>query len=172
MARVKLFREIAGPDIYLRIDASGVWEEREAIRRIKELAAAGVNACETPVVAVSRAITNDHPEQINTRADESAMSLARVRTESPIDIIEHVADLGDVFSAALVRHRAVDVVNVIPSQGGGLLRGQRLIHLAEAAGIPALLGSTVEMGPSTAAFVNLAVASPNLTVSRESGAAH
>ena len=167
LARVNLFREIAGPEIYLRVDASGVWEEAEAVRKINELAAAGVNACETPVVAVNRAIANDDPDRINANADEAALSLARIRAHSPIDIIEHVADLGDRFSAALVRHRAVDVINVIPSQGGGLLRGQRLIQMAETARVPALLGSTVEMGPGTAAFVNLAVASPNLSVSSD-----
>ena len=75
-----------------------------------------------------------------------------------------MADLGDVFSAALVRHRSVDVVNVVVSQSGGVLRSQRLIHVAETAGIPALLGSTIELGPGTAAFVHLAVASKNVTV--------
>ena len=167
LARVELFRKIAGPDLYLRVDASGAWEEQEAILKIGELARAGVNACETPVVAVSRQVANDHPEEIEARADEAALSLARVRAAVPIDIIEHVADLGDVFSAALVRQRAVDVVNVIPSQGGGLMRGLRLIHTAQTAGIAALLGSTVEMGPGTAAFVHLAVAAENITVSSD-----
>ena len=88
-----------------------------------------------------------------------------MRAAVPIDIIEHVADLGDAFSAALVRHRAVDVVNVIPSQGGGLMRGLRLIYTAQPAGMAALLGSTVEMGPGTAAFVHLGVAAQNVTVS-------
>jgi muconate cycloisomerase len=164
LARIELFRRLAGPDLHLRVDASGAWEEEEAIKKIKDMAAAGVNACETPIVAVNRAIANDHPERINANADAVAMSLARVRAASPIDIIEHVADLGDVFITALARHQAVDVVNVIPSQGGGLLRGQRLIHTAETAGFPVLLGSTIEMGPGTAAFVHLAVASKNVTV--------
>ena len=70
LARVELFRKIAGPDLYLRVDASGSWEEQEAIFKIGELARAGVNACETPVVAVSRQVANDHPEEIEARADE------------------------------------------------------------------------------------------------------
>lgn len=75
-----------------------------------------------------------------------------------------MADYGDLFSTALVRHRAVDVVNVIPSQAGGVLRSRRLVHTAETSGVPALLGSTIELGPGTAAFVHLAVASKNVTV--------
>ncbi len=167
LARIELFRQIAGPDLYLRVDASGSWQELEAIDKIGQMARAGINACETPVVAISRQVANDNPEQINARADEAALSLARVRAAVPIDIIEHVADLGDAFSAALVRHRAVDVVNVIPSQGGGLMRGLRLIHTAQTAGMAALLGSTVEMGPGTAAFVHLGVAAQNVTVSSD-----
>ena len=164
LERVRRFREVAGSDIYLRGDASGAWTEEEAVERLRELAAAGVHACETPVDAVSRPVVNDHPERINRDPDAVTAVLARVRERSPIDIIEHVADLDDAFTASVVRHRAVDVINVIPSQGGGLLRGQRLIHTAGSGGIPVLLGSTVELGPGTAAFVHLAVASANVTV--------
>jgi L-alanine-DL-glutamate epimerase-like enolase superfamily enzyme len=162
--RIARIRQVAGPEVHLRVDASGAWEEGEAIEKIRDMAAAGVDACETPVVAVNRAVANDNPERINENADEAACSLARVRKQTPIRIIEHVADLNDGFSTALVRHRAVDVFNVIPSQAGGILRSQRLIHIAQTAGIPVLLGSTVEMGPGTAAFVHLAVASRNVTV--------
>ncbi len=162
--RIARFRQVAGPDAYFKADASGAWEEDEAIEKIRDMAAAGIDACETPVVAVNRAVANDNPGRINENADEAARSLARVRKQTPVQIIEHVADLNDGFSTALIRHRAVDVFNVIPSQAGGILRSQRLIHIAQAAGVPVLLGSTVEMGPGTAAFVHLAVASQNVTV--------
>ena len=167
LERIRLFRAIAGDDTYLRVDASGVWEEAEAITKIADMAAAGINACETPVLAVNRSVANDHPERIEATADEAAASLARVRAQVPVDIIEHVADLGDVFCAALAGQRAVDVINVIPSQGGGLLRAQRLVHTAQTAGIPALLGSTIELGPGTAAFVHLALATANISVSSD-----
>lgn len=164
LARIDLFRQIAGPDAYLKVDASGVWEGAEAIQKLKDMAEAGVDACETPIIAVSRPVANDDPDQINVRADDAAQALGRVREATPIDIIEHVADLNDGFSAVLARHRTVDIINVIPSPGGGLLRSQRLIHVAEMAGVPALLGITIEMGPGTAAFVHLAVASESVTV--------
>ncbi|MBT4136727.1 MAG: hypothetical protein HOE48_02375 [Candidatus Latescibacteria bacterium] len=164
ITRIHLFREIAGPEAYLKVDASGAWEIEEAIQKLKDVANAGANACETPISEASRAVANDNPDQINTRADEVAKSIARVRTAYPIAIIEHVADFDDCFLTALMRHQAVDIVNVIPSQSGGILRAGRLIQVAEAAGVPALLGSTIEMGPGTAAFVHLAIASKNLTV--------
>ena len=47
------------------------------------------------------------------------------------------------------------------------LRAQRLVHTAQTAGIPALLGSTIELGPGTVAFLHLAVASPTIEVSSD-----
>ena len=164
LERVRLTRTIAGAGAYIKVDASGAWEEEEAIDKVQDMAGAGADACETPIVAVSRPIANDDPERINSNADEVARALARVRLRSSIPIIEHVADLGDVFLTALIRHQAVDIINVVACQGGGIMRAQRLIQTAETAGIPALLGSTIELGPGTAALVHLAVASPNVTI--------
>jgi len=171
--RVKLFRELTGRDVYLRVDASGVWEEDEAVEKMADLAAAGIDACESPILAVNRSVANDNPRQIDANSNAVARALAGVRRRvrdrvgGGVDIIEHVADLDDCFCAALVAHKAVDVINVIPSQGGGLLRARRLVHAAQTAGVAALLGSTIELGPGTAAFVHLAVAARNITVSSD-----
>ncbi len=109
--RTCVFRRIAGPDAYLKTDASGAWSEEKAIDRIRELSA-----------------------------------LARVPDAVPADIIEDVADFDDTFALALLRHKAVDVFNIVPVQAGSLHRAQRLIQIAEAGGIPVLLGSTFELG--------------------------
>ena len=164
LERVRLARRIAGPAAYVKVDASGYWEEAEAVSRLRDMAAAGADACETPIRALSRPMSRDDPARIEADADEIAGALAKVRDRSPIPIIEHVADLGDVFLTALIRHRAVDIVNVVPCQAGGLRRAKRLIHAAETAGMPALLGSTIELGPGTAASVHLAVASASVSV--------
>ena len=164
LERVRLARRIAGPGTYIKVDASGYWEEDEALSRLRDMAEAGADACETPIRALSRPMSRDDPARIEGDADGIAETLAKVRDRSPIPIIEHVADLGDVFLTALIRHRAVDIVNVVPCQAGGLRRAKRLIHAAETAGIPALLGSTIELGPGTAASVHLAVASASVSV--------
>ena len=52
----------------------------------------------------------------------------------------------------------MDAFNVAPVQAGSLHRAQRLSQLAAAAGVPVLLGSTVELGIGTAAAVHLGVA--------------
>lgn len=165
--RIRVFRRIAGPDAYLKADASGAWSEEEAIDRIRELSALGVDAVETPLQQISRAIAKDHPEEINSDPDAAAAALARVRDAVPADIIEHVADFDDTFALALLRHKAVDVFNIVPVQAGSLHRAQRLIQIAEAGGIPVLLGSTVELGIGTAAALHLGIASKGVTVSSD-----
>ncbi len=164
LARVRLTRSIAGRGAYIKVDASGYWEEVEALSRLRDMAEAGADACETPIRALSRPMSRDDPARIEGDADGIAEALAKIRVRSPIPLIEHVADLGDVFLAALIRHRAVDIVNVVPCQAGGLRRAKRLIHAAETAGMPALLGSTIELGPGTAASVHLAVSSASVNV--------
>ena len=164
LERVRLARRIAGPEAYIKVDASGYWEEDEALSRLRDMSEAGADACETPIRALSRPMSREDPARIEAEADGIAEALANVRSRSPIPIIEHVADLGDVFLTALIRHRAVDIVNVVPCQAGGLRRAGRLLHAAETAGIPALLGSTIELGPGTAASVHLAVSSANVEV--------
>jgi len=160
---VAAIRKIAGPDAYIKVDPSGIWNEEQAIENIRKMAEAGVDAVETPIDAASRDIAKNRPEIVNDNPNEAAMALARVRRAVPVKIIEHVGDYADVFATALVRHRAVDIFNVIPSQTGSLSRARRLTEIAEAAGLKVLLGSTVEMGIGTAAALHLGVASNAVT---------
>ena len=165
--RIRVFRRSAGPDAYLKADASGAWAEEEAIDRIRTLSALGVDAVETPLQCVSRVVAKDHPEQVDADPDAAAAALARVRAAVPADIIEHVADFDDAFALALLRHQAVDIFNIVPVQAGSLHRAQRLIHIAESGGIPVLLGSTVELGIGTAAALHLGIASKGVTVASD-----
>ena len=160
---VSAIRKIAGPEAYIKVDPSGTWNEEQAIENIRKMAEVGVDAVETPVDAASRDIAKNRPEVVNDNPDEAALALARVRRAVPVKIIEHVGDYADVFATALVRHRAVDIFNVIPSQTGSLNRARRLTEIAEAAGLKVLLGSTVEMGVGTAAALHLGVASNAVT---------
>ena len=164
---VATIRKIAGPGAYLKVDPSGIWEEEQAIENIRKLAELGIDAVETPVKAASRDIAKNRPHIVNENPDEAALALARVRRAVPAKIIEHVGDFSDAFSVALVRHRAVDIFNIIPSQTGSLSRARRLAETAAAAGLQVLLGSTVELGPGTAAALHLGVSTKALTVASD-----
>ena len=165
--RVRLCRRIAGPDAYIKVDASGQWEEKEAIEQITALAAVGADAVETPLRAAARALAKDTPEAVNEKVEEVAAALARVRERVPIGLIEHVSDFEECFALALIARRAVDVFNVVPVQAGRLQRAQRLLHLAESGGLTALIGSTVELGIGTAAAAHLATACASVSVASD-----
>ena len=165
--RVRALRQIAGPEAYLKVDASGAWAVDEAIENLHILAELGVDAVETPIGVVSRNIAKDQREQINQHPDHAAAALARVRAAVRVAVIEHVADFDDAFALALIAHRAVDIFNIVPCQAGSLLRVQRLAHLAAAGGLRVLLGSTIELAPGTAASLHLGVAMPSISVASD-----
>ena len=167
MERVRICRRIAGPEAYIKVDASGQWEEQEAVEQITALAAVGADAVETPLRAAARSLAKDAPEVVNEKAEDVAATLARVRESVPIELIEHVSDFEECFALALIDRRAVDVFNVVPVQAGRLQRAQRLLHLAESGGLTALIGSTVELGIGTAAAAHLAAACASVSVASD-----
>ena len=156
--RVALCRRLVGPGGYIKIDASGQWEEDEAVDCLQRFAELGVDAVETPLQAVSRKIAKDSPDVVDADPETPALALARLRQRVPVAVIEHVADFADAFALALVRHRAVDAFNIVPVQAGSVARCQALAHLAALSGTRVLLGSTVELGVATAAGLHLGVA--------------
>mgnify|MGYP001204726255 CR=1 FL=1 len=48
LERVALVREIAGPDAYIKVDASGAWEEEESKQKVRDMAKAGADAGPCP----------------------------------------------------------------------------------------------------------------------------
>ncbi len=143
-ACVRIIREAAGPEAQLKLDASGAWTLAEAVEYIPRLAQYGLQAVESPVQG------------------RGAEDLARVRRAVEVPIIEHVWDRWD-YVLDLVRHQSVDIINLFPEGCGGLFRCKKVLALAEAAGIGALLGSTVELGVGTAAQLHLGVSSPGIS---------
>ena len=162
--RVALARRLAGPKAHLRLDASGSWQtHQEALEQIRCFAELGADAVETPLACVARSIAKDQPELVNADPVEAAEALRALRSAAPLPLIEHVADFDDAFTIELLARHSVDAINVVPVQAGGLLRAQRLLQVAETAGIPALLGGTVELGIGTAAALHLGVAARSVT---------
>lgn len=138
-ARIKLFREIGGNDLNLKLDANAAWDVNEAIANMRRLEKYNLAGIETPI----------------DKTDVSGM--ARVRRAIDTPILEHVST--QEYALELVRHEAVDVFNVSTVGCGGIYRAKKVIAIAEAAGLHALLGSTVELGVGTAAQLALAASS-------------
>lgn len=155
--RIQTVREIAGEDAQIFLDAQGVWTLEEARENLSRFEPLDIDGIETPVGHPDRSVSAPgYYYDIPLLPEE----LATLRAETDVPIIEHVLD--PAFGVALAAHDAVDVFTVEVC-AGGLNRAQRILAIAEGAGIDARLGSTVELGPGTAAAASLAAASPAVT---------
>jgi muconate cycloisomerase len=157
LARIEAVREIAGPEATVMLDAQGLWTVEEAVDCITTFESAGIDGVETPV---------GHPDPdadapgyyYDIPLVPEELAEVRERTETPV--VEHVLDPS--FGFALAEADAVDVFTVEVCSGG-ITRADRVLDLAAAAGIDARLGSTVELGPGTAAATALAAANTAVT---------
>ena len=141
--RVRVFRAVAGDDAHLKLDANGAWTPDEALANLRRLEKYGIAGIETPV----------------PRDDVEGM--ARVRRESGIPLIEHVNDV--LYALSLLRAGAADVFNISTVGCGGIAPARTVAALAAGAGVPILLGSTVELGVGTAAQLHLAASIAGLS---------
>lgn len=155
--RIQTVRDIAGEDAQIFLDAQGVWTLEEARENIARFEPFGIDGVETPVghSDLSKSAPGYYYD-IPLLPDE----IATLKSETDVPLIEHVLD--PTFGVALAAHDAVDVFTVEVC-AGGLNRAQRILAIAEAAGIDARLGSTIELGPGTAAAASLAASSTAVT---------
>jgi muconate cycloisomerase len=153
---IQLIREVADADATILLDAQGLWDLDEALERIERYEPLGIDGVETPVGHPGAADAPGSYYDIPLFPEE--MRTIREETETPV--LEHVLDPG--FGLTLIEADAVDVFTVeVCSEG--ITRARRILDIAHAAGIDARLGSTVELGPGTAAATALATSAPAVT---------
>jgi L-alanine-DL-glutamate epimerase-like enolase superfamily enzyme len=139
-ASLAALRETAGPAAKIKIDPNGAWTVEEAIRCLRRLARYDVAGVETPIPA---------------RDIEGKVALKK---ETALPILEHVGD--PQFALECVRTGAVDVFNIALCGTGGIYRALQVAAVAGAAGVPCLLGSTLELWPGTAAQAHFGAVAP------------
>lgn len=155
--RVRTVREVAGEDATLLLDAQGNWTAEEAVENVRRLEPYGIDGVETPAGHPDHSV--DAPGYYYDVPLVPA-DLRRVKEAVDTPVVEHVLD--PAFGLELAAADAVDVFTV-ETCAGGIARAERVLDVAAAAGLDARLGSTVELGPGTAAGVALATSSPAVT---------
>jgi o-succinylbenzoate synthase len=140
--RVAATRAAIGPDIALRLDANGSWTADDALNILPRLAAYDIEYIEQPVPA------------------HDLDGLARVRRASPIPIAadESVAGLESVRQ--IIQRRAADILILKPMICGGVRAGRAIIDLATAAGLRAVVTTTIDSGIGVAAALHIAATLP------------
>jgi len=142
--RVRLIREATGENIQIRIDANEGWTPKQAIMVLNKIAKFNVQFAEQPVPA------------------DNIKGLKEVRKNSPIPVMADESVHSPEDAMRLIQAEAVDLINIKLMKSGGILKGRKIAEVAEAAGIPCMIGCMGESGIGIAAGTHLAAAVKNI----------
>jgi L-alanine-DL-glutamate epimerase-like enolase superfamily enzyme len=149
--RVRIVREVAGPNPDLVIDANCGWDAATAIAAVKELDDCNVGLFEQPT-----------PD-----GDYAAIAEVR-RAIKPLVMADDMC-FNLIHAKELVRNAGCDVISVYPGKNGGIRKSKEIVEFSATHGIACSIGSNLEWDIGTAAMCHLAVACPNLQLERFPG---
>ena len=143
-------REAVGPEIAIKVDVNQGWRSPgTAIAAIRAMAPSLPAYVEQPVLWW----------------DMEGLAEVRRQTGAIIMIDEGCHGPRDMLRAVALR--AADLVNIKLMKSGGILNALKLNAIAEAAGIPAQVGTMVESSIASAAGLHAAIAMTNVTNRRD-----
>ncbi|MEM3700102.1 MAG: dipeptide epimerase [Candidatus Bathyarchaeia archaeon] len=142
--RLRLIREAAGEEVQIRIDANQGWTPKQAIEALNKMEKFNIQFAEQPVPA------------------ENMKGLIEVKRNSPIPIMADESIHSPEDAIRLIRAEAVDLINIKLMKSGGILKGRKIAEIAEAAGIPCMIGCMGESEIGIAAGAHLAAAVRNI----------
>lgn len=131
-------REFAGRITMTSLDGSGLFKLPQFLRIYERLKHYRFESVESPV----------------DRDDVDMIAEARRRIQHPVS--EHVRSLE--YATRLVRQHAVDIFNISITVAGGISGMMKLFHVAEAANLECLIGTTQELSVATAAQAHVGAA--------------
>ena len=129
VARIRAIRAAVGPNVALRIDANQGWDPATAALTLNDLAAFNIQYCEQPV------------------ARWNIEALRHLRTASPIPIMADEALFDHHDAVRLASMGACDYFNIKLSKSGGIHTALKINAVAEAAGIPCMVGASSSFAP-------------------------
>jgi L-alanine-DL-glutamate epimerase-like enolase superfamily enzyme len=142
--RVKKIREAVGNETELRVDANQGWTVRQAGEVLDKMESFKIQFAEQPVPA------------------EDLKGLKRVRENSPIPIMADESAHSPEDALRLIEAEAVDMINIKLMKSGGILKGKKIASVAEAAGVPCMIGCMGESEIGIAAGAHLAAGVRNI----------
>jgi len=140
--RVVQVRQAIGPELPIRVDANQGWNRAQALEVLSAIEGLGIQYCEQPVPAW----------------DIASLRAVHSGTTIPIMADESVFDLHDALE--LVKAEACDYLNIKLSKAGGLQMALKIAAVAEAAGMPCMVGCMSETRLGLTAAAHLASARP------------
>ena len=144
VARVKAIRAAIGHETPIRTDANQGWDVVTALSILRAIGNDNVQYCEQPV----------------KRRDIAGLRHLRQHSPVPIMADESLFDATDALR--LVREEAVDYFNIKLSKSGGIFEAVAINAIAEAAGVPCMIGCMSESRLGLTANAHFAAARQNV----------
>ncbi len=143
--RIRLVREAVGEDVEIRVDANEGWSLEQAVEVLNRVEKFKIRFAEQPVPA------------------HDVKGLAKLRRESPIPVMADESVHSPSDALRLIREEAVDLINIKLAKSGGILKARKICDVAEAAGVPCMIGcmSESEIGISAGAHFAAGVRNVN-----------
>jgi o-succinylbenzoate synthase len=142
--RIRAIRGAIGNDAQVRVDANQGWTPKQAVAILKKIGKFDIQFAEQPIPAAD------------------IKGLAEVKKNSPIPIMADESVHSPEDALRLIQAEAVDMINIKLMKSGGILKGRKIAEVAEAAGIPCMIGCMGESGIGIAAGAHLAAAVKNI----------
>ncbi|MDR2378932.1 MAG: dipeptide epimerase [Bifidobacteriaceae bacterium] len=140
---IALIRQ-AAPDARLKVDANQGWTVPGALAILAWYADQGVESVEQPLPYWD------------------IDGAAYLRSRSPIPIMADESCFTPHDASVIVRRQAADIINIKLMKCGGIYRALQIDAIAEAAGLPTMLGCMQESRLAIAAAAHLVAARPNV----------
>ena len=144
LERIRAIRDKIGDELPLRIDANQGWNLDTAISMLNALAPYNIQHCEEPI----------------PRWD--FMNLPRLKQESPIPIMADESCCDHHDAERLIKLQACDSLNIKLGKSSGLFKAQKIVEMAEQAGMKMQVGGFLESRLAFTASAHLALSSSNI----------
>lgn len=144
ITKLKILREELGYKVKIRVDANQGYQPNEAIKVLNEIEKYEIEFVEQPVACWNI----------------KGLKFVRNKTGIPVMVDESLHSAHDAIT--LIREEACDLFNIKLMKAGGIREGMKIASIAEAAGIPCMLGSMVETKIGITAATHLALAIKNI----------
>ena len=145
--RMRVIRETVGNGVEIRADANQAYSPDTAILVIKKLEKMDLDL--------------QYVEQPVPYWDIDGMAKVTKSVDTPILADESIFSIHDAVT--VVRRGAADMINLKVGKVGGLNVSKKIAAFAEAADIPCMVGSMLEIWIGTAAGAHFAVATKNVS---------
>ena len=137
---VRALRETAGDDIEIFIDANGSWHYYQALMIMKKMEKYNLSMVEQPV----------------PWWDIDGMARLRAKIGTPVFADESAQELSHLLE--IIHKNAADGFFIKIPKAGGLLKSQKWVSIAKAAGLPVVCGCMMGSGLEAATYNHLLVA--------------